>query len=113
MLRKLVVMVVVAAMAMSTSLVWAGQGQRQQAKKQVAAGTCVRQQTPGQCQYRTADRTGPRHKYGPGDGTGLKGDGPKDGTGYGKKAGDCNGTGTCDGTGPHGTAAKKQTKRPR
>ncbi len=38
--------------------------------------------------------------YGPGNGTGNMGQGPKDGTGYGKKAG--NSTGVCDGTGPKG-----------
>jgi hypothetical protein len=40
--------------------------------------------------------------YGSGDGTGNMGQGPKDGTGYGKAAG--NGTGICDGTGPKGGA---------
>ena len=39
-------------------------------------------------------------RSGPGDGTGNMGQGPKDGTGYGKSAG--NGTGICDGTGPKG-----------
>ncbi len=38
--------------------------------------------------------------YGPGNGMGNMGQGPKDGTGYGKMAG--NGTGLCDGTGPKG-----------
>lgn len=38
------------------------------------------------------------NKYGPGNGTGNNGVGPKDGTGYGSG----NGTGTCDGTGPKG-----------
>lgn len=38
--------------------------------------------------------------YGPGDGTGNSGIGPRDGTGFGKTAGP--GSGTCDGTGPKG-----------
>ncbi|MBN1397868.1 MAG: hypothetical protein JXA06_07540 [Bacteroidetes bacterium] len=42
-------------------------------------------------------------KYGPGDGTGNKGVGPKDGTGFGAGKGAGSGTGTCDGTGPKGT----------
>jgi hypothetical protein len=41
-----------------------------------------------------------RGGYGPGDGTGNKGIGPKDGTGYGPGTG--TGTGICDGTGPKG-----------
>ncbi len=40
------------------------------------------------------------NKYGPGNGTGNSGIGPKDGTGYGTKYGA--GTGNCDGTGPKG-----------
>ena len=43
--------------------------------------------------------------YGPGDGTGNKGAGPLDGTGYGAMSGGKSagaGTGICDGTGPHG-----------
>jgi hypothetical protein len=38
------------------------------------------------------------NKYGPGNGTGNSGIGPKDGTGKGSG----NGTGVCDGTGPKG-----------
>ena len=38
--------------------------------------------------------------YGPGNGTGNQGVGPKDGTGYGP------GTGVCDGTGPKGNAKR-------
>jgi hypothetical protein len=43
-------------------------------------------------------------KYGPGNGTGNSGIGPKDGTGYGATTGSGTGTGTgtCDGTGPKG-----------
>lgn len=41
--------------------------------------------------------------YGPGTGTGNAGQGPKDGTGYGRKAGLATGTGVCDETGPKGT----------
>src|SRR3989304_2707220 len=40
------------------------------------------------------------NKYGPGNGTGNNGIGPKDGTGNGSGNGTGNGTGTCDGTGP-------------
>lgn len=40
------------------------------------------------------------NKYGPGDGTGNNGVGPKDGSGYGSGSG--TGTGNCDGTGPKG-----------
>jgi hypothetical protein len=45
---------------------------------------------------------GRRGGYGPGDGTGNQGMGPRDGTGYGPGAGAGNGTGNCDGTGPKG-----------
>lgn len=41
-------------------------------------------------------------KYGPGNGTGNQGVGPKDGTGYGSGSG----TGICDGTGPKGNAKR-------
>lgn len=40
-------------------------------------------------------------RLGPGDGTGNQGVGPRDGTGYGAKAG------SCDGTGPHGKRARR------
>ena len=40
--------------------------------------------------------------YGPGNGAGNSGIGPRDGSGYGKTAGAGNGTGVCDGTGPKG-----------
>jgi hypothetical protein len=40
--------------------------------------------------------------YGPGDGTGNSGLGPRDGTGYGPGSG----TGTCDGTGPKGKRSR-------
>lgn len=40
------------------------------------------------------------NRFGPGDGTGNSGVGPKDGTGYGSGSG--TGTGNCDGTGPKG-----------
>ena len=43
--------------------------------------------------------------YGPGDGTGNSGLGPKDGTGYGP------GTGTCDGTGPKGRRAQNTNNK--
>jgi hypothetical protein len=46
--------------------------------------------------------------YGPGNGTGNMGQGPKDGTGYGKKAGA--GTGVCDGTGPKGMQGRWKNK---
>jgi len=46
--------------------------------------------------------------YGPGNGTGNRGNGPKDGTGYGAKSGQRNGSGTCDGTGPKGTQRAPQ-----
>lgn len=42
------------------------------------------------------------NKYGPGNGTGNNGIGPKDGSGNGSGSGSGNGTGTCDGTGPKG-----------
>jgi hypothetical protein len=41
-----------------------------------------------------------RHGYGPGDGTGNPGVGPRDGSGYGPGSGP--GSGNCDGTGPKG-----------
>ena len=44
-----------------------------------------------------AGRQGNGKKYGPADGTGNQGSGPRDGTGYG--AGKSKGSGTCDGTG--------------
>ncbi len=54
-------------------------------------------------------KAGNAHKgkgMGPKDGTGLKGQGTQDGTGYGAGKGNgtgtCTGTGVCDGTGPKG-----------
>ena len=43
--------------------------------------------------------------YGPGNGSGYNGNGPKDGTGYGAKSGKGQRNGTCDQTGPKGTSA--------
>jgi hypothetical protein len=40
--------------------------------------------------------------YGPGNGAGNNGIGPRDGSGYGKTSGAGSGTGVCDGTGPKG-----------
>ena len=40
--------------------------------------------------------------YGPGNGAGYNGNGPKDGTGYGAKSGKGQRNGTCDQTGPKG-----------
>lgn len=107
---KMVAVTVALAVALSASMAWAGAGLRNQARncKQTAAGTCLRQQAPGQGQIRVGQPNG-KH-YGPGDGTGNQGDGPRDGSGFGRKAGVRNGTGTCDGSGPHGTA--KQAKKP-
>lgn len=51
-----------------------------------------------------------RGGYGPGNGTGNQGSGPKDGTGYGAKAGQKNGTGTCDRTGPKGQQRGTQSR---
>ena len=48
--------------------------------------------------------------YGPGNGAGYQGNGPKDGTGYGAKAGQKKGSGTCDGAGPKGTQRGPQGK---
>ncbi|MBM4159978.1 MAG: hypothetical protein FJ217_02650 [Ignavibacteria bacterium] len=45
-------------------------------------------------------------RFGPGDGTGNKGIGPKDGTGYGPGSG--TGTGVCDGTGPKGNGGGRR-----
>lgn len=45
-----------------------------------------------------AQRGGKRGGYGPGDGTGHQGIGPRDGSGYGPGAA----SGNCTGTGPHG-----------
>ena len=42
--------------------------------------------------------------YGPGNGTGNQGIGPKDGTGFGAANG--TGTGVCDGTGPKGSSLR-------
>jgi hypothetical protein len=91
-------------------MAWAGAGQRHQVRntKQVAAGVCVRQQAAGQNQIRMGQANG-KH-YGPGDGTGNLGERPLDGTGFGPKTGIRNGTGTCDGTGPHGAA--RQIRKP-
>lgn len=47
--------------------------------------------------------TASRRGYGPGDGTGNKGVGPKDGTGYGPGAK----SGNCTGTGPKGQGGKR------
>ena len=48
--------------------------------------------------------------YGPGNGSGNQGNGPKDGTGYGARAGQKNGTGTCDGTGPSAARRAPQNR---
>lgn len=45
-------------------------------------------------------------RNGPNDGTGNQGVGPKDGTGYGAKAGNKQGGGVCDNTGPKGRASQ-------
>jgi hypothetical protein len=48
---------------------------------------------------------GKRGGYGPGDGTGNQGIGPRDGTGFGP--GNGTGTGICDGTGPKGKLERR------
>jgi hypothetical protein len=48
---------------------------------------------------------GKRGGYGPGDGTGNNGIGPRDGSGYGP--GNGTGTGVCDGTGPKGKIERR------
>jgi hypothetical protein len=48
--------------------------------------------------------------YGPGDCSGNMGQGPKDGTGYGKKSGLCTTTGVCDGSGPKGSQGRRGNK---
>jgi hypothetical protein len=110
MMKKVAVVTVALAVAFSATAVWAGAGQRSQARsqKKVMDGTCLRQGAASQTQTQFGLRAG-KH-YGPGDGTGNSGVGPRDGSGYGKKAGDCNGTGTCDGSGPNG--AQKQVRKP-
>jgi hypothetical protein len=107
---KMVAMTVALAVALSATVAWAGAGQRNQARSscKAAAGICVRQQGPGLNQTRLGQPNG-KH-YGPGDGTGNLGDGPRDGSGFGKKAGLRSATGTCDGTGPKGKA--NRTRRP-
>ena len=45
--------------------------------------------------------------YGPGDGTGNRGLGPRDGTGFGPGAG----SGVCDGTGPKGVGRGRGARR--
>lgn len=45
-----------------------------------------------------------RGRFGPADGTGTKGIGPRDGTGY--APGGQAGSGVCDGTGPKGAGAR-------
>jgi len=105
-MKKAVAVMVALAMMFSASVVWAGNGSQNQTRKhnRVAAGTCVQQQGPGQARLQVGRLNG-KH-YGPGDGTGYNGDGPKDGTGYGRTGGLRSGTGTCDGTGPHGTTKR-------
>lgn len=49
--------------------------------------------------------SGKRGGYGPGDGTGNNGIGPRDGSGYGPGSG--TGTGVCDGTGPKGKIERR------
>jgi hypothetical protein len=80
--------------------------------------TMEQTQLKPQFQYRYVDKTGDglnsnmfqhswkwAHKlnkgYGPGDGAGNQGSGPKDGTGFGPGKG--TGSGECDGTGPKGS----------
>lgn len=48
-----------------------------------------------------------RGGYGPGDGTGNQGMGPKNGTGFGPGGG----SGLCDGTGPKGNGARRGPRR--
>jgi hypothetical protein len=57
-------------------------------------GICDRYQGRSQARSGRSARRG----HGPGDGTGNRGVGPRDGSGYGPGAG----TGNCDGTGPKG-----------
>ena len=50
--------------------------------------------------------------YGPGDGTGSKGNGPKDGTGYGAMSGGKGqASGNCTGVGPQGQARGRRGGR--
>ena len=51
-------------------------------------------------------QAGARKGNGTCDGTGHSGQGPKDGTGYGKMNGGGMGTGACDGTGPKGKQSR-------
>ena len=62
-------------------------------------------------QARGGQRPGRGRGYGPGDGTGNQGNGPKDGTGYGAMRGGGNGTGNCTGTGPAGQGPRRRGGR--
>ncbi len=52
-------------------------------------------------------------RYGPGDGTGNQGQGPRDGTGYGAKSGKRQGSQDCTGIGRTSQARSQQGRRGR
>jgi hypothetical protein len=97
-----------ASCALLSSMALAGNGQQkgkttqQQVGNKANAGVCPYGNTPqgGKAQGKASG-------YGPGNGTGNAGNGPKDGSGYGKTK-NPNATGVCDGTGPKGKAARGQ-----
>ena len=109
MTKKILAALVALAVAVSASTALAGNGPKHQAKNRVSAGTCTKQKAPGRQRLQTGQASGKR--FGPGDGTGNKGERPGDGTGHGKKAGVQNGTGECDHAGPHGEN-KREKNRP-
>jgi len=90
----------------------AATGYAQSAPKPTAVGPAfVDANGDGICDNWPGTGTGTQAKkgnrYGPGDGTGLQGNGPRDGTGYGPGAK----SGNCTGTGPKGSQGKRQGPR--
>jgi hypothetical protein len=80
-----------------------GKATKVQTEKGSTKGVCPFGNTPGTRQGQAKAKG-----HGPGDGNGNKGDGPKDGTGYGAKKGtgqDSNPN--CDGDGPKGSTKRK------
>jgi len=110
MMRKtLVIAVMVLAIgALLSGMALAGNGKMQgKAARQTQqvnkgnAGVCPYGNTP------QAKAQGKANGYGPGNGRGNAGNGPKDGSSYGK-TNNPNATGECDGTGPKGKTTKGQ-----
>ncbi len=110
MTRKMLItaVVVFAITTLLSSLALAGNGVQKGKQTTTATGdrVCPNGNVPQGGQ-------GKGNGYGPADGTGNGGNGPKDGTGYGPGSkSDSTGTGICDGTGPKGKVNKGLSTTP-